>query len=110
MGEERGVVSEILSFCLREDRLVRRGRGLRRGLRALEVVLGVFVQLRVGLLVSSSGEGDRKENKKHTFAILARRYERMRNLKRSSSVWMTIKEKLEAGSIFPVISSTVSIY
>ena len=45
----------------------------------------------------------------HTFAILARRKERTRNLKRSSSVWRIIRRKLVLGSMFPVCSSIISI-
>ena len=40
----------------------------------------------------------------------ARRNERTRNLKRSSSVWMIMRRKLALGSVFPVCSSTSSIY
>ena len=39
----------------------------------------------------------------------ARRKERTRNLKRSSSVWMIMRRKLALGSVFPVCSSTSSI-
>ena len=46
----------------------------------------------------------------HTFAILDRRNDRIRNLRRSSSVWVTIRLKFEDGSMVEVISSTVSIY
>jgi len=45
-----------------------------------------------------------------TFAILARRYERSRNLNRSSSVCITTSVKFDDGSIVPVISSTREIY
>lgn len=39
----------------------------------------------------------------------ARRNERTRNLKRSSSVWMIMRRKLALGSVLPVCSSTSSI-
>ena len=39
----------------------------------------------------------------------ARRNERTRNLKRSSSVWIIMRRKLALGSVFPVCSSTSSI-
>ena len=52
----------------------------------------------------------RTKKRRRTFAIRARRYERSRNLNRSSSVCMTTREKLLAGSMFPVISSTSAIY
>ena len=44
-----------------------------------------------------------------TLAMRARRKERTRNLKRSSSVCMMIRRKLILGSMFPVCSSTISI-
>ena len=39
----------------------------------------------------------------------ARKNERTRNLKRSSSVWMMMRRKFALGSVFPVCSSTSSI-
>ena len=48
--------------------------------------------------------------KERTFAILARRKERMRNLNLSSSVCVIMRLKFAEGSIVPVMSSTVSIY
>jgi len=42
-------------------------------------------------------------------AMRARRKERMRNLKRSSSVWRIMRRKLDLGSVLPVCSSTSSI-
>lgn len=45
-----------------------------------------------------------------TFAILARRNDRMRNLNLSSSVCVMMRLKFADGSIVPVMSSTVSIY
>lgn len=45
-----------------------------------------------------------------TLAMRARRKERTRNLKRSSSVWMMMRRKLALGSVLPVCSSTSSIF
>jgi hypothetical protein len=59
--------------------------------------------------VDGSG-GDRKEREEHTFPILARRKDRMRNLNLSSSVCMMMRLKFAEGSMVPVMSSTVSIY
>ena len=54
--------------------------------------------------------GNVKERKLFlTFEMRARRYERTRNLKRSSSVWMMMRRKLALGSRSPVCSSTISI-
>jgi hypothetical protein len=53
------------------------------------------------------GRDGKKE--KHTFAILARRKERMRNLNLSSSVCVMMRLKFADGSMVPVMSSTVSI-
>jgi hypothetical protein len=53
-------------------------------------------------------EGEEEKNK-HTFPILARRKDRMRNLKRSSSVCVMMRLKFAEGSMVPVMSSTVSI-
>jgi hypothetical protein len=50
-----------------------------------------------------------EEKNKHTFPILARRKERMRNLKRSSSVCVMMRLKFAEGSMVPVMSSTFSI-
>lgn len=47
---------------------------------------------------------------RRTFAILARKKERTRNLNRSSSVCRMTSVKFDFGSIVPVISSMVSIY
>lgn len=46
----------------------------------------------------------------HTFAIRARRKERMRNLNLSSSVCKMTRVKFDLGSIVPIMSSIVSIY
>lgn len=54
------------------------------------------------------GEGG--GGRESTFAILARRKDRIRNLNRSSSVWIMMRLKFADGSIVPVMSSTVSIY
>ena len=48
--------------------------------------------------------------KRRTFAILARKKDRIRNLNRSSSVCMMMRLKFADGSMVPVMSSTVSIY
>lgn len=45
-----------------------------------------------------------------TLAIRVRKYDRTRNLKRSSSVCNMTSVKLDLGSMVPVISSIVSIY
>lgn len=52
----------------------------------------------------------RGDGEECTFAILARRKERMRNLNLSSSVCVIMRLKFAEGSIVPVMSSTVSIY
>ena len=53
--------------------------------------------------------GGRVEQLGNTFAILARRKDRTRNLNLSSSVWMIMRRKLALGSVLPVCSSTSSI-
>lgn len=64
------------------------------------VLIDLLCQLR-----SSQGSVDEIR----TFFSLARKKLRTRNLKRSSSVWMTISLKFVFGSMFPVWSSTSSI-
>lgn len=61
-----------------------------------------------GMCVWKRWEGEM--GKERTFAILARRKERMRNLNLSSSVCVIMRLKFAEGSIVPVMSSTVSIY
>lgn len=53
---------------------------------------------------------DRYLKAQSTFAMRDRRNERIRNLKRSSSVWSMTRVKLDLGSMVPVMSSMVSIY
>lgn len=62
--------------------------------------------LRAVMMVIGKGKGGME---KHTFAILARRKERMRNLNLSSSVCVMMRLKFADGSMVPVMSSTVSI-
>lgn len=68
------------------------------------------------LLTSANGKRERTAGclvvykYERTLAILARKNDRTRNLNRSSSVWMTMSLKLALGSMFPVCSSTSSIY
>jgi len=78
-----------------------------------EVVEGVGVELVEGNGAAVRSCGNRRRGSEsmddRTFASLALKNERTRNLKRSSSVCMIMRRKLAFGSVLPVCSSTSSI-
>lgn len=75
-----------------------------------EDVEGVFVDLYLASDTKLEREGIDSGGGRVTFAILARRKDRTRNLNRSSSVWSMMREKLAFGSMLPVCVSTSSIW
>ena len=68
------------------------------------------VLLGIGLVERKDMEEMRIGKRERTFAIRARRKDRIRYLNLSNSVWMMMRRKLDFGSKLPVSISTSSIF
>jgi hypothetical protein len=95
-GQKRLVRREVLVFGGGQERIESVGVGEGFGMSGEDVE-----RMRVDLSGVSEGLGGERE-RKQTFAIRARKKLRTRNLKRSSSVCITMSLKFVFGSMFPV--------